>query len=82
MHLLTTVVRPPLAARQLERAAVAETLEYAKMLGMDEDNDRHLFWIAKAGLKVRRLCATNAIEINSPFDRPHCQRTGSRVRHR
>ena len=38
---------------------VAETLEYAKWLGMDEDGDEHLFWIAKEGLKVPLHCRTN-----------------------
>lgn len=29
-----------------------EILEYAKWLGMDEEDDQHLFWIAREGLKA------------------------------
>merc|ERR1711988_961065 len=29
-----------------------EILEYAKWLGMDENQDKHLFWIAREGLKA------------------------------
>ena len=31
--------------------ACTEILEYAKWLGMDEDEDKHLFWIAREALK-------------------------------
>jgi hypothetical protein len=27
-------------------------VEYAKFLGMDEDEDKHLFWIARESLKA------------------------------
>ena len=33
----------------------AEILEYAKWLGMDEQDDAHLFWIAREGLKALSL---------------------------
>ncbi|KAI8845355.1 hypothetical protein BJ741DRAFT_527112, partial [Chytriomyces cf. hyalinus JEL632] len=29
-----------------------EILEYAKFLGMDEHEDKHLFWIARESLKA------------------------------
>ncbi|KAI8616800.1 hypothetical protein BC830DRAFT_1116567 [Chytriomyces sp. MP71] len=29
-----------------------EIIEYAKFLGMDEDEDKHLFWIARESLKA------------------------------
>jgi hypothetical protein len=29
-----------------------EILEYAKFLGMDPDEDQHLFWIARESLKA------------------------------
>ena len=32
-----------------------EVLEYAKWLGMDLEQDKELFWVAREGLKVFRL---------------------------
>ncbi|ORY46350.1 hypothetical protein BCR33DRAFT_658684, partial [Rhizoclosmatium globosum] len=29
-----------------------EVLEYARFLGMDEEHDKHLFWIARESLKA------------------------------
>ena len=63
----------------LNHLPVAETLEYAKWLGMDEEGDEHLFWIAKEGLKVSPTCCT---PTNTPFNRRRCRNTGSLVRHR
>ena len=58
-----------------------EILEYAKWLGMDLENDKDLFWVAKQGLKVENFFSYMHFygKYSSQFRHPY-QRIGNRAK--